>query len=88
MSHAKESTGLMRKYMQSFSFCLKVKPLFALPHLESRDAPGVFAVLKDSFEPDEAALANYFEKTYIGQPGRNGRRNVPQFPIELWTARA
>jgi hypothetical protein len=26
----------------------------------------------------------YFEKTYIGQPGRLGNLNPPSFPISLW----
>jgi hypothetical protein len=30
------------------------------------------------------AFLQYFEKTYIGQPGRLGSWNPPRFPISLW----
>jgi hypothetical protein len=38
----------------------------------------------DNIKKSVDAFLQYFEKTYIGQPGRLGSWNPPRFPIGLW----
>jgi hypothetical protein len=38
----------------------------------------------DNVRKSVDAFLQYFEKTYIGQPGRLGTWNPPRFPISLW----
>ena len=61
--------------------------MVALAYLTETDVVKFWTALAEpqgwSVKPD-SQLAEYFERTYVGLPGRNQKRKQPLFPIKLW----
>ena len=67
--------GLAAKYLDNYDFRLRVAKMAALAFLPVADVPMAWPTIKTEFEDDERELANYFEKTWVGEayarrPGR------------------
>ena len=44
----------------------------------------LFTEIRNNFDNDMDEIFDYFEDTYIGRIRRNGRRDNPMFPKEMW----
>lgn len=89
-----QQLGLQSRYVNNADFAKNIRLLLALAFVPPQDIPNRFVQLCESdfwienSDPDSGKLQellSYFESTYIGMVGRNGRRKSVQFPPEFWS---
>lgn len=89
-----QQIGLQGRYINDADFSKNVRQLLALAFVPSQDIVQLFVELcrskfwSENDDPDSEKvqqLLNYFESTYIGVEGRNGKRKVVQFSPDLWS---
>ena len=78
-----QSLGLAEKYGSDDEFKLRVKKLSALAFLPLEYVVEGFELVEGEFLDEEQELVAYFEATYVGRRGPNGRRR-PLFDTEWW----
>lgn len=83
-----QELGLKARYENDEIFALQTKMIPALAFVPTNDVVATFEILNNDnlYLPAELnPLMNYFEDTWIGRiANRNGRRQVPMFPVRLW----
>ncbi|KAG4076846.1 hypothetical protein HA402_006556 [Bradysia odoriphaga] len=86
--------GLQTRYMSDPDYAKNVRQLLALAFVPPADITDRFIQLcrtpfwEENDDPDNGKLQDllqYFESTYIGSVGRNGKRKAVQFPPEIWS---
>lgn len=85
---------LQNRYINDPDFAKNVRQLVALAFIPAEDIVNGFVKLCQSKfwieneDPDSGKLQDllsYFESTYIGSLGRNGKRKVVSCPPEMWS---
>lgn len=86
--------GLQGRYINDPDFAKNIRQLLALAFVPPGDIEKRFVELShtvfwsdnEDVDGDKVQeLMSYFENTYIGAVGRNGKRKVVQFPPEMWS---
>lgn len=89
-----QALGLQDRHTTDPDFAKNIRQLLALAFVPPNDVVKCFVTLcssdfwMENNDPDSGKLQellSYFENTYIGAQGRNGRRKSVQFPPELWS---
>lgn len=74
-----QSKGLATKYQEDEIFRLNVKRLIALAFLPLANVATGFDLVTGEFDDDADDLLDYFEKTWIGEPKRRGKKFIINF---------
>ena len=69
-----QSHHLSKKYNEDEVFRLNIKKLIALAFLPITDVVKGFELVAGELEDDAEGFLDYFEKTWIGEPRRRGKR--------------
>ena len=83
-----QGSGLQQWYQDDDDFSLHARMIMALAFVPPADLDAafddLFTEIRNNFNNDFDDILNYFEDTYIGRLRRNGRRDAPLFPGEMW----
>lgn len=86
--------GLQSRYLLEPKFALKLNYLSALAFVPIKDVRNVYDKFLKRFvvknDRDFRSIQNYlkyFERTWVGQIGRDGQRKKPRFALKLWNWR-
>lgn len=83
-----QDNGLQQRYQDDEDFSLHARMIMALAFVPPADLDNafddLFNELRANFNNDLDVIMNYLEDTYIGRVRRNGLRDAPLFPVEMW----
>lgn len=67
---------MAKKYQENKEFRESVRKLIALAFLPVNDVVAGFDLVSAEFDDDADDLLDYFERTWIGEPKRRGKKFV------------
>ena len=69
-----QNNGLSKKYQEDDTFRANIKKLIALAYLPLDDIIKGFDLVAAEFDDDAEDFLDYFEKTWISEPKKRGKR--------------